>query len=103
MRVELSFNRVSLISVIAAVLAAGIGIAAPAAEEIALPQVVAEASNGQSSARVAPSVARVRIVEAADKFCCAEPDPESFDQAGLEAWWQHYQSRHPLRADASGN
>lgn len=101
MRVELSFNRVSLISVIAAVLAAGIGIDTAAAQEIARPHVVAEASNGQSSARVAPSVAPVRSVEG--EFCCAEPDPEAFDRAGLEAWWQHYQNRHLLRADASGN
>ena len=26
-----------------------------------------------------------------DELCGAEPDPESFDQSGLEQWWQRHQ------------
>jgi len=27
----------------------------------------------------------------------SEPDPASFDRAGLEIWWAKYQKAHPTR------
>jgi hypothetical protein len=43
------------------------------------------------------TVADTRDASVANVIAGSEPDPESFDQAGLESWWTKYQKAHPTR------
>jgi len=43
---------------------------------------------------VTGGVGRARTSEAEYAVSGAEPDPESFDQAGLEIWWAKYKKTH---------
>jgi hypothetical protein len=38
-------------------------------------------------------VPTIRRLDAEDAVSGAEPDPESFDRNGLEAWWRHFQEK----------
>ena len=44
---------------------------------------------------IVPAGHMVRVVSG------SEPDPESFDRAGLEQWWHNYQLAHSMRAENS--
>lgn len=44
------------------------------------------------------SAPSVRPLEAGDTISGSEPDPEAFDQGGLETWWRNYQE-HLKRAE----
>ncbi len=43
----------------------------------------------------------IRVVEVDSVVSGSEPDPESYDRAGLERWWRNYQLAHSLRAENS--
>lgn len=53
------------------------------------------------AAAAAPTIATTldpaQDSDAATVIAGSEPDPESFDRAGLESWWSRYQKAHPAR------
>ena len=56
-------------------------------------QVIAFADAHEQAATAMPAVRRI---EAGESVSGSEPDPESFDQAGLETWWLHYREAQAM-------
>jgi len=67
----------------------------PANASISEPMPVATMASTVSAAP--GEVGGVRAVGSETVIAGSEPDPEAFDQAGLELWWAKYQKAHPAR------
>ncbi|MGO8915063.1 MAG: hypothetical protein ACLQJR_04070 [Stellaceae bacterium] len=97
-RLDRSLIAAAIIATTPILLAAGAGVAAETAGTLyaanrALPQPAALET--AQPAAVSATVLPVRELEAAPTASGAEPDPESFDRAGLEIWWAKYRKAHP--------
>lgn len=89
---------------VAAGIAAVLGVAATAPPESEHPDwldgsaVTAPAATASLPAIAPPAgfgadVPPIRSLEPDEGVSGNEPDPEMFDRAGLEIWWQNYQAR----------
>ena len=75
------------------------GLAAAWGDESSPTAADAAATASHAPAISAAFVPSVRELDAGELASGAEPDPESFDRAGLEAWWRHYRETVAMRAD----
>ncbi len=91
-------------SLVAAGFAAVLGVAAAAPPECEHPdRLDAAAATVPATAASLPAIAPpagfgagvppIRSLEPDEGVSGNEPDPEMFDRAGLEVWWQNYQAR----------
>ena len=61
--------------------------------------VANDAETALAPAKPVAFVPSARKLEVTGPVSGAEPDPESFDRAGLEMWWRHYSQLIAVRAD----
>jgi hypothetical protein len=71
-----------------------------AGDDAGAPKIVADNAVVARTAAAAPAAFGQTLAAARDVGAVtagSEPDPESFDRAGLEIWWAKYQKAHPAR------